>query len=69
MDKSLGLFVNSFVKITERAAHWHRYDNYVSLGSLAREEYVYRRIMENSSLFNAAELETATNYITKLRGE
>ena len=45
------------------------YDNYVSLGSLAREEYVYRRIMENSSLFNAAELETATNYITKLRGE
>ena len=42
-------------------------ENYVSLGTLAREEYVYSRIMDNSSLFNEAELQGATNYITRLR--
>lgn len=42
-------------------------ENYVSLGTLAREEYVYRRIMDNSTLFNEAELQGATNYITRLR--
>ena len=42
-------------------------ENYINLGSLNREEYVYQRIMENSNLFNAVELNAATNYINSLR--
>ena len=42
-------------------------ENYVSLGTLAREEYVYRRIMDNSTLFNEVELQGATKYINRLR--
>lgn len=42
-------------------------ENYVSLGTLAREEYVYSRIMDNGSMFNEVELQGATNYITRLR--
>ncbi|MGN0386530.1 MAG: zincin-like metallopeptidase toxin domain-containing protein [Lachnospiraceae bacterium] len=42
-------------------------ENYASLGRLAREEYVYSRIMDSSSLFNEAELQGATNYITRIR--
>lgn len=45
------------------------YNDYASLGRLAREEYVYNRIMDNSILFNEAELEGATKYIKRLRGE
>ena len=44
-------------------------ENYVNLGMLAREEYVYSRIMENSGLFNDAELQGATKYIMRLRGK
>lgn len=43
-------------------------ENYINLGRLKREEYVYSRIMENSSLFNEVELQGAINYIMKLRG-
>ena len=42
-------------------------ENYVSLGTLAREEYVYRRIIDNSTLFNEIELQGATDYINELR--
>lgn len=42
-------------------------ENYVSLGTLAREEYVYSRIMDNSSMFSEVELQGAANYITRLR--
>ena len=41
---------------------------YINLGKVAREEYVYERIMDNSSLFNEIELQNATDYITKVRG-
>ena len=42
--------------------------NYINLERLEREEYVYSRIMDNSSLFNEVELAGATNYIARLRG-
>ncbi|URZ03832.1 zincin-like metallopeptidase toxin domain-containing protein [Clostridium felsineum] len=42
-------------------------DEYIGLGSLAREEYVYNRVIDNSYLFNDAELRGAFNYITRLR--
>lgn len=42
-------------------------ENYINLGTLKREEYVYQRIIENSALFNEAELNDATNYISSLR--
>ncbi|MCI8485286.1 MAG: hypothetical protein HFH41_13260 [Lachnospiraceae bacterium] len=42
-------------------------ENYVNLGQLAREEYVYNRIMENSKLFNESEIAVSTVYIMKLR--
>ncbi len=41
--------------------------HYVSWGTLAREEYVYRRIIDNSTLFNEIELQGATDYINELR--
>ena len=41
---------------------------YINLERLEREEYVYSRIMDNSSLFNEVELAGATNYIARLRG-
>ncbi len=41
--------------------------NYIELGRLAREEYVYSRIMDNHSLFNEAEIQSATKYIERLR--
>lgn len=41
-------------------------DSYIGLGSLAREKYVFNRIMENSNLFNEAELQGAFNYIERL---
>ncbi|MBD5088438.1 MAG: hypothetical protein HDT30_06440, partial [Clostridiales bacterium] len=44
-------------------------ENYVNLGKLLREEYVYSRIMENSNLFNEAELQGARNYIMRVRTE
>ena len=40
---------------------------YISLGRLNREEYVYRRIMENKILFNERELEFSKGYIIRLR--
>ncbi len=43
-------------------------ENYINFGSLNREEYVYQRIMENSTLFNDVELNNATKYISGLRG-
>ena len=42
-------------------------ENYISFGTLAREEYVYSRIMENSRLFNEVEIQGATDYIMSLR--
>ena len=42
-------------------------ENYINLGMLKREEYVYSRIMENSSLFNEVELQGAIDYIINLR--
>lgn len=42
-------------------------ENYANLGRLAREEYVYSRIMDNSNLFNTIELQGATDYIMNLR--
>lgn len=42
-------------------------DNYIAMGTLNREEYVYEHIMENKSLFNNAELQGATEYIEELR--
>ena len=42
-------------------------ERYVALGSLAREEYVYKKIMDNSHLFNSNELSGATRYINSLR--
>ncbi|MCM1056092.1 MAG: DUF6531 domain-containing protein [Firmicutes bacterium] len=42
-------------------------ESYMGLDRLAREEYVYGRIVENSSLFNAAELKMSQNYILNLR--
>ena len=41
--------------------------NYISLGRLAREEYVYQQILKNRYMFNDAELNTARKYIEKLR--
>lgn len=42
-------------------------ENYINLGTLAREEYVYQRIVDSSVLFNEAELNGATKYISNLR--
>ncbi len=42
-------------------------DNYLALGILEREEYVYSRLMEVKQLFNEAELLNATKYINRLR--
>jgi hypothetical protein len=42
-------------------------DTYIGFGPLAREEYVYSRILENSNLFNEAELKGAFKYISQLR--
>lgn len=43
--------------------------SYIGLERLAREEYVYGRIVENSNLFNADELKGAQEYISRLRGD
>ena len=44
-------------------------ESYRRLDTLAREEFVYGRIMENSRLFNMKELQYAKDYIMKLRGK
>lgn len=41
-------------------------ESYIGLGSLARESYVFNRIMENSYLFNESELQGAINYMERL---
>ncbi len=42
---------------------------YIRLGQLTREEYVYSQIKKNSDLFNAIELQGAKKYIKRLRKE
>ena len=42
-------------------------EEYESIGSLAREEYVYAQIMKNSHLFNDEEIKLSQDYINDLR--
>ncbi|WBW96137.1 zincin-like metallopeptidase toxin domain-containing protein [Oceanirhabdus sp. W0125-5] len=54
-----GYHAEQFLEVGQKA--------YIELGSLVREEYVYSRIINNSHLFNEAELKGAFKYISKLR--